>query len=417
MAFGAAHTLETQSEITSNNEPGVYFEKAWRFLPQLLLEPDLWALKAVTLMVHYLQASAKPQACWALLGTALRVAASLGFDRPGADLDVYSDVEREEGKRAFWLCYVMEKSLCINLGRPSESTLSPGVVMPQPFVSTAGDGEGDIFGENETNVAEFFYGIIELTRVRDEMFAALQSPHLMAEGTHQLLLSRLQTIRKSGEASSQQQSIVIRQHIYNLAYNNTLQLLSTTLPHFQNTHFSDEAAISARNSLELIHTSHKTGQLMCLWMWLYYAFTSTVTLFLHSVANPLKVDTALNLAAIADFEDICERLGEVSEGARQCAGVARGMRAVIHKMVKMAGRKRSREGGDEGDEGGNRFEGKRLQLETIAPAELEERNEFLGGQFGMGDPEAVLAGVPGGFAWDEWDKWLEDVDFTGGEGS
>ena len=36
---------------TEAGESGVYFQKAWIMLPQLLMDNDLWALKAVTLMV------------------------------------------------------------------------------------------------------------------------------------------------------------------------------------------------------------------------------------------------------------------------------------------------------------------------------------------------------------------------------
>ena len=40
--------MRSESEA---GESGVYFQKAWIMLPQLLMDNDLWALKAVTLMV------------------------------------------------------------------------------------------------------------------------------------------------------------------------------------------------------------------------------------------------------------------------------------------------------------------------------------------------------------------------------
>lgn len=36
---------------TEAGESSVYFQKAWTMLPQLLMDNDLWAMKAVTLMV------------------------------------------------------------------------------------------------------------------------------------------------------------------------------------------------------------------------------------------------------------------------------------------------------------------------------------------------------------------------------
>ena len=52
MAFGCTqYSAELRSD-TQAGESGVYFQKAWIMLPQLLMDNDLWALKAVTLMVR-----------------------------------------------------------------------------------------------------------------------------------------------------------------------------------------------------------------------------------------------------------------------------------------------------------------------------------------------------------------------------
>lgn len=128
MAFGCAHSADLRAN-TENSETSVYFQKAWALLPNLLMDNDLWALKAMTLIVsllarlaangkpfsinfigqvHYLQASAKPEASWSLLGTALQMSISLNFHRKISSLAAYSEIKRE-GKRAFWLCYTMEK--------------------------------------------------------------------------------------------------------------------------------------------------------------------------------------------------------------------------------------------------------------------------------------------------------------------
>ncbi len=57
---------------------------------------------------HYLQGSSTPEPCWTLLGTALSMAISFGFHQ-GVKSQNYSVIEREEGTRAWWLCYIMEK--------------------------------------------------------------------------------------------------------------------------------------------------------------------------------------------------------------------------------------------------------------------------------------------------------------------
>lgn len=64
-----------------------------------------------TTQVHYLQASSKPEPCWTLLGSASRMAVALGFHQKTRKVDSYSAIELEEGKRAWWLCLIMEKSV------------------------------------------------------------------------------------------------------------------------------------------------------------------------------------------------------------------------------------------------------------------------------------------------------------------
>ena len=51
MAFGCTQYSVGMRSDTEAGDSGVHFQKAWAMLPQLLMENDLWALKAVTLMV------------------------------------------------------------------------------------------------------------------------------------------------------------------------------------------------------------------------------------------------------------------------------------------------------------------------------------------------------------------------------
>lgn len=54
MAFGS--TLITSGESTAElqRQAEVYLRAAWGIMPQLILDHDLWALKALTLMVNIL---------------------------------------------------------------------------------------------------------------------------------------------------------------------------------------------------------------------------------------------------------------------------------------------------------------------------------------------------------------------------
>ena len=153
---------------------------------------------------------------------------------------------------------------------------------------------------------------------------------------------------------------------------------------------------------------------MCVWMWLYYAFTAATVLFLHCIANPTHPDTALNIACIGDLETICEGLKEVSEGAKRIMNVARGMREVVFALVKKGGRKRGVELGDEGlGEGRGKVrrieEGEGSMGEGLAMQAQGDVNAGVAS-------EEILEGPPEGFAWDEWDRWLVNADLEGGDG-
>ena len=409
MAFGAAHLNETRAETAANLESGLYFQKAWAALSQLLINYDLWAFKAVALMVHYLQATAKPQACWALLGTALRLAVSLGFDRGDSNMSIYSEVEQEEGRRAFWLCYIMEKSLCINLGHSSSFTVMPQISVPMPFVPEFVDSEDDIFGRNEHDATAFFRQMIELTEFRDKMLTTLHLGDAMPNSSFQQLLSKMHANTRIGEVGQQASATTIRDCIHDLAYSNTLQVLLLTQRQAQGGTIPEEAVNAARQSLDLISESQRSGQLMCLWMWLYYAFTSAVTLFLHSIANPLDQETTLDLAAISDLETICAGLSDISEGAARCLEIAKAMGAAIRKIAKLEGRKRSREA-DKRDEGS--FKIRRIEPDTVTPLTTLESEHDLGQISQATSADAMLAGAPTNFAWNEWGDWLRDANFT-----
>lgn len=405
MAFGAAHSGETTADTSAGKESGLYFQIAWGQLPQLLLEYDLWALKAITLMVHYLQATAKPQACWALLGTALRLAVSLGFDHDAAFLNIYSRIQREEGRRAFWLCYIMEKSLCISLGHASSSLSISQTPRPLPFVPEAGTHERTLDIDDHA-AAIFFSQIIELTEVRDKILAAIHAGDIRQDDSYQLLLSNLeQTInaRGLGRGASVDN---IRHCIHDLASFNTLQVLQITRKYASGGQIPHQAILSARRSLDLISESQKSGQLMCIWMWLYYAFTSAVTLFLHSIANPIDSETALNLAAISDLENICGSVLDVSEGAARCMEIAKLMRTTIHRIIKLAERKRAREP-DESDSA--HAKARRVESDTTVSLNDMDREQPAEHNLLSAGIDTLLTGSPPNLVWDQWDDWLKDA--------
>ena len=260
----------------------------------------------------------------------------------------------------------------------------------------------EIYGTNETDAVAYFIDMIELTYDRDLLF---QSLHDQTQDISPVVDSLHNRLSQKAPLHSP-----LRTSIRDLAYHNTILVISSRPQPNSN---SPSALLSARTTLDIITSASLEGELMCVWMWLYYAFTAATVIFLHCIANPSHPDTALNIACIGDLETIGEGLKGVSEGAKRIMNVARGMREVVFGLVKKGGRKRGVELGDEG-----------VGEERVKVRRVDEEEGLMGEGAAMqaqGDVDAgvaaedILEGLPEGFAWDEWDRWLVNADLEGGE--
>ena len=181
---------------------------------------------------------------------------------------------------------------------------------------------------------------------------------------------------------------------------------------------------------------------MCLWMWLYYAFTASVVLFLGCVGDAERQGdgdgdggreggVVLDLALLDELAGLCEVLGGRSEGggggggsegARRVKEIVEGMGRVAWEVVKRRARSRKRGGEGEGGVEAESERRKRLRSGTEGGVELEkeslaESNAGSGGRdIGEGaGAEGVLdlnlETVPQNFEWEQWDQWLQDAPF------
>ena len=94
--------------------------------------------------------------------------------------------------------------------------------------------------------------------------------------------------------------------------------------------------------------------------------------------------------------------------------MARGMREVVFGLVKKGGRKRGVEVGDEG-EGEGRAKVRRVEEGEGLMGEGAAAMQAQGNVDASVATEEILEGLPEGFAWDEWDRWLVDADLEGRE--
>ncbi|KAH8882256.1 hypothetical protein GQ53DRAFT_847654 [Thozetella sp. PMI_491] len=121
----------------SQDEESPYREGAHVFIDRsqaLLKDMDpeygsIQLVQALVLTTQYLQTSGMVNECWVTVGTAIRVAQGIGIH-----LDVASESQagREERKRTWWCCLLLDRVLSMNSGRPPMVTWPTTVSIPEP---------------------------------------------------------------------------------------------------------------------------------------------------------------------------------------------------------------------------------------------------------------------------------------------
>ena len=260
----------------------------------------------------------------------------------------------------------------------------------------APESSDDSAASNEVAAVDFFNDMIDLALTREKFLTAsahgtsLESTEITALlGGHELGLNN-------------SSSLSLRRCISALSHYNALHIV---LPE------SPEAAMGARVSLQLMIETSSDGKTMCLWMWLYYAFSSAVILFLHCMREPLAEHTTLDLALLSDLENLCAPLASKSEGAERILKVCQGMEKVVVEFMKGAARSNAKKRlAEDPAEGSNE---KRSRIDSQQPAGEAVAGEAVPGPraFDETEMQQVLESTPTDFAWNEWEAWLEDIAF------
>jgi hypothetical protein len=76
-------------------------------------------------------------------------------------------------------------------------------------------------------------------------------------------------------------------------------------------------------------------------MWLYYASSSAVVLFLDVIHNPPHPEATLNLALISDLEKLCTPLSSFSPGAKRVMDVSREMSKVAFDVTNARAKRKA----------------------------------------------------------------------------
>lgn len=102
----------TEKETTSKR----FYRRARLNFPYDLLDfSSLPVLQMVLLQGVYLQSTTEVSRCWNVIGVAVRMAQSLGLHAEGTQGRKKTELEREMGRRLWWCCIVLDRSVFLTL--------------------------------------------------------------------------------------------------------------------------------------------------------------------------------------------------------------------------------------------------------------------------------------------------------------
>ncbi|KAK6209866.1 fungal specific transcription factor [Colletotrichum tabaci] len=148
-----------------------YFTRA-----QDLLRLSLWdtgsieLIQCLLLMSQYLQSTNNPHQTWMIVGSAVRIAQSLGLHLPETSLELPSEGERDLVRRIWHGCLLMDRMIAITHGRPAmvSDQLASSVVLPSIPDMDANTEHGvqlDAVSLHRLRYQGFFHKSLELYEV------------------------------------------------------------------------------------------------------------------------------------------------------------------------------------------------------------------------------------------------------------
>ncbi len=101
--------MQQQKQPESEERSWAYFKNALAVITELSIRnTDLLSVQALLGMTMFLQGTPNPQPSFVLIGSAIRLAHSIGLHKKGSAYG-FNEQEVEQRKRVFWIAYMMDK--------------------------------------------------------------------------------------------------------------------------------------------------------------------------------------------------------------------------------------------------------------------------------------------------------------------
>jgi hypothetical protein len=120
--------LDSSHAARDLTEP--YVDRGRKLMSTDMLEGYSFAqLQSILLCAQFLLSTDKPQQCWVLVGLSVRIAESLGLDRPSTAEQLKSPTDQALVRRIWHVCVAMDRLVAMCLGqRPTSNTYATAFV-------------------------------------------------------------------------------------------------------------------------------------------------------------------------------------------------------------------------------------------------------------------------------------------------
>lgn len=152
-AFGQMYSINQW--VGKEGPPGfVYFKHALSFLPNIYDDGSILFIEVLSYVAYFMQTINRRDAAYLMIGTALRMAISLGLHQEVSDQDIDNDT-REHRRRVWWSTYSMERLLCVTSGHPlSIQDEDVDLALPSPRT------------DEDSHIASILGAYTELSRIQ-----------------------------------------------------------------------------------------------------------------------------------------------------------------------------------------------------------------------------------------------------------
>ena len=167
LALGCTFAAPTGPTAASKKSAQVFYERSQALIAHASVDhASIQLVQALILTAQYLQSTHLVNKCWVTVGTAVRVGQGIGVQ---LDLASESQAERQERKRTWWCCVLMDRVLSMTFGRPPMVVWPTIVTLPEPIddevLLTEPGSVAAPLRTQEMSMVGFFVQALKLTQI------------------------------------------------------------------------------------------------------------------------------------------------------------------------------------------------------------------------------------------------------------